>query len=74
MARPDFTDVSPRVTLNPGALTGQGGDPNVDPFRADQADVSLEWYHGTDEIVSGAVFYKNIESFITDQPVMNDSM
>lgn len=69
MARPDFTDVSPRVTLNPGALTGQGGDPNVDPFRANQADVSLEWYHGDDEILSGALFYKDIESFITDQPV-----
>jgi iron complex outermembrane receptor protein len=71
MARPDFTDVSPRVTLNPGSLTGQGGDPNVDPFRANQADLSLEWYHGkdNDEILSGALFYKDIQSFITDQPV-----
>jgi iron complex outermembrane recepter protein len=71
MARPDFTDVSPRVTLNPGSLTGQGGDPNVDPFRANQADLSLEWYHGPNdaEILSGALFYKDIESFITDQPV-----
>lgn len=69
MARPDFTDVSPRVTLNPGSLTGQGGDPNVDPFRANQADLSLEWYHGKDEVLSGAVFYKAIQSFITDQPV-----
>jgi iron complex outermembrane recepter protein len=69
MARPDFTDVSPRVTLNPGALTGQGGDPNVDPFRANQADMSLEWYHGEDEILAGAVFFKDIESFITDRPV-----
>ena len=69
MARPDFTDVSPRVTLNPGALTGQGGDPNVDPFRANQADLSLEWYHGNNEILSGALFYKDIQSFITDRPV-----
>jgi len=69
MARPDFTDVSPRVTLNPGALTGQGGDPNVDPYRANQADVSLEYYHGTNEILSGALFYKKIASFITDHPV-----
>jgi iron complex outermembrane receptor protein len=72
MARPDFTDVSPRVTLNPGALTGQGGDPNVDPFRANQADVSLEWYHGNNEIVSGAVFYKDIQSFITDRPAQQN--
>jgi iron complex outermembrane recepter protein len=69
MSRPDFTDVSPRVTLNPGALTGQGGDPNVNPYRANQADVSLEWYHGKDEILTGAVFYKKIQSFITDHPV-----
>jgi iron complex outermembrane receptor protein len=69
MARPDYTDVSPRVSLNPGALTGLGGDPEIDPYRANQADVSLEWYHGNDEILSGALFYKNIESFITDGPV-----
>lgn len=68
MARPDFTDVSPRVTLNPGALTGQGGDPDIDPYRANQADLSLEWYHGNDEILSAALFYKDIESFITDRP------
>jgi len=76
MARPDFTDVSPRVTLNPGALTGQGGDPNIDPFRANQADLSLEWYHGkdNDQILSGALFYKDIESFITDQPVQQSHL
>ncbi len=69
LARPDYTDVAPRVTLNEGALTGQGGDPEVDPFRANQADVSLEWYRGKDSILSAAVFYKDIESFITDRPV-----
>ena len=71
MARPDFTDVSPRVTLNPGSLTGQGGDPEIDPYRANQGDFSLEWYHGpnNNEILSAAVFYKDIESFITDSPV-----
>jgi iron complex outermembrane receptor protein len=74
MARPDFTDVSPRVTLNPGSLTGQGGDPNVDPYRANQADVSLEWYHGDGEILSGAVFYKDIQSFITDRPTQQSHL
>jgi iron complex outermembrane receptor protein len=69
MARPDYTDVSPRVSLNPGALTGQGGDPNIDPYRANQLDVSLERYHGKDALLSAAVFYKDIKSFITDQPV-----
>jgi iron complex outermembrane recepter protein len=68
MTRPDFTDVSPGVTLNEGALTGQGGNPNVDPYRANQLDVSLERYHGKASL-SAAVFYKDIKSFITDHPV-----
>ena len=68
MARPDYTDVAPRVSLNPGALTGTGGNPNLDPYRANQADVSLEWYHGQDAVVALAIYYKDIKSFITDQP------
>jgi iron complex outermembrane receptor protein len=62
------------VALNEGALTGNGGNPDLDPFRANQADVSLEWYHGSgargnDAILSFAGFYKDILSFITDHPV-----
>ena len=66
MTRPDFTDIAPRASLNPGALTGQTGNPNLDPFEADQYDVSLEWYHGEDAAIVGALFYKDIKSFITD--------
>jgi iron complex outermembrane receptor protein len=69
IARPDYTDVSPRVGLNEGSLTGTSGNPNVKPYRADQLDVSLEWYHGKDEIFSGALFYKKLESFIFDKAV-----
>jgi iron complex outermembrane receptor protein len=68
MARPDFTDVAPRVTLNPGALTGSGGNPSIDPYRANQFDVSVEWYPGEATIVAAALFYKDIQSFITDTP------
>jgi iron complex outermembrane receptor protein len=68
VARPDFTDVAPRVSLNPGALSGQGGDPNIDPYRANQFDVSVEWYLKPGAIVAGALYYKDIESFITDRP------
>lgn len=68
MARPDYTDVAPRVSLNPGALTGTGGNPNVDPYRANQADVSLEWYRTQDALVALAIYYKDIKSFIADRP------
>lgn len=69
MARPDFTDVAPRSSLNIGALTGNSGNPNLDPYRANQADLSLEWYRDNDSIVAAALYYKDIKSFITDRPV-----
>jgi iron complex outermembrane receptor protein len=68
IARPDFTDIVPRVSLNPGSLTGSGGDPAIDPFRANQFDTSLEWYPAPNTAVAIAVYYKDIESFITDRP------
>ncbi|HEX8470658.1 MAG TPA: TonB-dependent receptor, partial [Brevundimonas sp.] len=68
MARPDFTDVAPRTSLNPGSLTGVGGNPNIDPYRANQFDLSLEYYPEKGTIFSAAYYYKDIESFITDAP------
>ncbi|HKE42960.1 MAG TPA: TonB-dependent receptor [Steroidobacteraceae bacterium] len=69
MTRPDFNDVAPRTSLNPGALTGTAGNPDLDPFRANQADLSMEWYPGAGRIFGAALFYKDIKSFITDKPV-----
>ena len=66
MARPDYTDIVPRVSLNPGALTGNGGDPFVDPFRANQYDVSIEWYPDRETIVAAALYYKDIQSYIVN--------
>jgi len=69
VARPDFTDVAPRVSLNPGALSGTAGNADIDPYRANQFDVSVEWYPSAGAIVAAALYYKDIESFITDRPV-----
>lgn len=70
MARPDFTDVAPRSSLNIGALTGSSGNPDIDPYRANQADLSLEWYRDNDSVIAAALYYKDIKSFITDRPVV----
>jgi iron complex outermembrane receptor protein len=66
MTRPDFVDIAPRITLNSGALTATAGNPETDPYRANQADLSLEWYPGKDMAFAIAVFYKDLTSFITD--------
>jgi iron complex outermembrane receptor protein len=69
MSRPDFTDMVPRTTLNVGALTGSAGNPNISPYRANQADLSFEWYPNKDTAYSLALYYKDIKSFIVDKPV-----
>ena len=69
MTRPDFTDIAPRASLNPGALTGTSGNPDLDPYRANQADLAIEWYPDSDSIFALGLYYKDIESFITDNPI-----
>ena len=69
MARPDYTDVVPRVNLNQGSLTGSAGNPNLDPYRANQADLSIEWYPDRDTAYTLGIYYKDIKSFIVDKPV-----
>ena len=66
MTRPDFVDIAPRITLNPGALTANAGDPATDPYRANQYDLSAEWYPDQDMAFVAALFYKDLTSFITD--------
>jgi iron complex outermembrane receptor protein len=63
MARPDYTDIVPRVSLNPGALSGDGGDPSVKPYRANGADLSFEFYPDRETIFAAALYYKDIKSY-----------
>ena len=69
VARPDYTDIVPRVSLNPGTLTGDGGDPSVKPFRANGADLSVEWYPDRETIFAAALYYKDIKSYIVNRTV-----
>ncbi|WP_158971131.1 TonB-dependent receptor [Paraglaciecola sp. L3A3] len=65
---PDTTSLNNGVRLfvdNDSDIgTGTGGSPNLDPFKATQLDMSLEWYFNADSLLSGALFYKDIDTFI----------
>lgn len=69
VARPDYTDIVPRVSLNPGTLTGDGGDPSVDPYRANAFDLSAEWYPDRQTVFAAALYFKDIESYIVNRTV-----
>lgn len=65
MARPTLASLTPGGTLNPFAQTLNFGNPQLDPFRANSADIAVEWYFAPESLLSVAVFYKDIETFVT---------
>jgi iron complex outermembrane receptor protein len=67
IARPDFVDITPGVNLNGTTLTGGGGNPNIDPFQANQYDLSIEWYPDRETIFALALYYKDIQSYIVNE-------
>jgi len=46
--------------------TGSGGNPKLDPFRANAFDLSYEKYFGNKGYVSAAAFYKQLKSYVFD--------
>ena len=68
MSRPDFIDMVPVVSLNPGSLSGTAGNPNINAYRAWQEDLSFEYYPDKNTAYTLALYYKDLKSFIVDQP------
>lgn len=69
MARAPVNMMSPSLNLNqdlwgsnPGESTS--GNPKLNPFRADQADLAYEWYYAEGSQIAVNLFYKDLESFI----------
>ena len=69
MARPrmDQLSVARRANVSSGLWSGGGGNPQLDPFRADAVDVSYEKYFGKKAYFGAAGFYKKLNSYIYDQ-------
>jgi TonB-dependent receptor len=67
ISRPTLTDLSPAqsITSNPGNERISRGNPDLLPFRASQIEAGLEWYYDELSLLSGTLFYKSIDSFIT---------
>lgn len=71
MARPKVDDMraSRRFDYNATEVrfTGDGGNPELKPFRANQIDLAYEKYFGGSKAyVGAAVFYKDLKSFIVN--------
>jgi iron complex outermembrane recepter protein len=67
MARPDLGSLPPgaSVTVSGSSRSVTVGNPNLDPYRANAYDASVEWYFQPGALISLALFQKDIDSFVT---------
>ncbi|WP_165187799.1 TonB-dependent receptor [Caulobacter soli] len=65
--RPNITDSAPRISVARDTPSASGGNPDLKPFLADQLDASLEWYPAPTTALTGAVFWKKMDDYITQQ-------
>ncbi len=66
MSRPGLGNLTPgsTVAVAGAARTIATGNPDLDPIRATNVDLGLEWYFAEGAMAGVGLFYKDIETFI----------
>ncbi|MEH6550591.1 MAG: TonB-dependent receptor [Pseudomonadales bacterium] len=67
MARPSFDQLRASQNVNVSSFsetTASGGNPDLDPLVSTNFDVSWEWYFGEANLLSAAIFYKDMKDFV----------
>jgi len=64
IARPDYSALGGSVSLNDDALSGSGGNVNLDPVRSTNFDLSAEWYFAPKALLSAGLFYMDLRSIV----------
>jgi iron complex outermembrane recepter protein len=64
ITRPSFDQLTPATTLDRLFMGGTSGNPYLKPLRAEQFDLSLEWYRSRTSIAYLAGFYKSVDGFV----------
>jgi TonB-dependent receptor len=71
ISRPDLGDLSPGGDVSIfGIPEVEYGNPFLEPYRADNLDVSLEWYFAENSLLALAYFERDIESFPAEETVL----
>jgi iron complex outermembrane receptor protein len=66
MTRPNLGQVTPgaAVSVAGNNRTVTVGNPSLDPFRATSYDLGVEWYFAPESLLSLAIFYKDVDTFV----------
>lgn len=66
-ARPTFEQLAPRAQFNPlGGTVGSVGNPDLEPIRSLNLDLSLDYYTTPLGVVRAGVYYKQLDDLIVD--------
>ncbi|KCZ66200.1 hypothetical protein L53_02445 [Hyphomonas sp. L-53-1-40] len=60
IVRPAFGEMRPTIALNDDRDEAEIGNPALDPYEADNFDLSIEYYPTKLSVLSAGVFYKDI--------------
>ncbi|MBI3350667.1 MAG: TonB-dependent receptor [Burkholderiales bacterium] len=78
LARPNMEDMRAGFsgigisTTEPHLWSANGGNPKLEPWRADAVDLSVEHYFSKRSYVAAAVFHKHIKNFVYSQSINYD--
>jgi TonB-dependent receptor len=66
MARPGLGSLNPgaTVSISGNNKTVTAGNPLLNPIRANAYDLGVEWYFAKESLLSTALFFKDIQSFV----------
>ena len=78
LARPNMEDMRAGLSVSVGDAqshynwSASGGNPGLEPWRADGYDLSFEKYFGKSSYIAVATFYKNLRNFVYTQSIPFD--
>ena len=66
LTRPNLGQLNPgaAVSVSGNNRTVTAGNPDLKPFTANAYDLAVEWYFAPESLLSVALFYKDIDSFV----------
>jgi iron complex outermembrane receptor protein len=66
LSRPPLDALVTGFSLNPTGTppTGGGGNPLLEPYKANQFDLSYEWYFHDESMFAAAIYYKDLKTLI----------
>lgn len=70
LTRPDLNQLAPSEVvrgIDAGGGTGTQGNPDLQPFTADNYDIGFEWYFAPESLIAASLFYKDIDGLIDVQ-------